>query len=105
MKPDDDFETLFQSLEPVEARPEFMRRLREIPLQEAAVSSSRLSLRFWDFRLALGLAASLLGGVWFSGTELGQRGLGEAQTDDVLAFISMGSEDTLAEPFDVGLLE
>jgi hypothetical protein len=101
MKPDDDFERLFQGLEPVTPRAEFMQGLREIPLAERRSERSWLPLPFRDFRFALALAASLLLGLWFGSTELGDR----ASNEDVLAFISLDSGSVQAEPFDVSLLE
>ena len=97
----DEFESLFKSLEPVAARPDFMRRLREIPLSERRSERPALSFQFWNFRFSFGLAASLLLGLWFGSTELG----GGSGSEDVQAFLSLDSSSVQAEAFPVDLFE
>jgi hypothetical protein len=101
MKPDDDLTTLFQSLEPIEAKPEFFRALREIPWRDARSSRSPFGVRFWDFRFGVGLLASLVLGLWLGTSDW----VAPNASDEVVAFMDLDSGESQAEPFDVGLLE
>jgi hypothetical protein len=101
MNSNDDLETRFSELEPVEARPEFMRRLREIPLSHPKPTLLGFPRLFGDMRLVFGFAAALLGGLWLGSTEF----LDAASNEDVVAFLALSSGSVDAEPFDVGLLE
>lgn len=101
MTPEDDLEGLFQSLPAVVPSGDLMRRVREIPLTQRRSEGPSFSFRFWDFRLALGLAASLIGGIWLGSTDL----VGYGPADEVQAFLELDAGQNQAEPFDVGLLE
>lgn len=52
-----EFDVMFKALEPVEPRAEFLRTLRQIPLQHPR--RQRTGFEFFGLRFALGLAASL----------------------------------------------
>jgi hypothetical protein len=101
VKPDDDLTTLFRNLEPIEAQPEFLRALREIPLRDARASRSPVGARFWDFRFGIGALAALLLGVWLGTTDW----ILPNASDDVVAFMDLDTGEVQDEPFDLGLLE
>jgi hypothetical protein len=90
------FDAMFKTLESVEPRPDFLRTLRQIPLEHPRKSGS--SFEFFGFRLALGLAASLGLGIL-----VGHLPTSNADSNSELtAFLDLDAQE---QPLDLGYFE
>jgi|GEM_PF-3249470 len=91
-----DLDAMFKTLEPVEPRADFLRAVRQIPLQHPRKQNAPFDL--FGFRFALGLAASLGLGIVAGTFPLAQSD----ENSELVAFMDLDAQD---QPLDLGYFD